>query len=130
MLPEELRALLSQIPVLTAASSAVTVFKLKTGDHKRMPFRLSQNGAALTWTPDSVILKISPHPCGATKQRAATMTSNSDGYYDWTAADYNDFPADKYDCEILPTKPASVTPSGPETAPTSGRLTILIERAL
>lgn len=108
------------------------VFPLKEGDEKRMPIRLTQNGAALPWTPESVTLRIARNPgCSAIERTAVMGSTPADWYYDWVEADYTDFPGGyKYDCEVLIEKPDNVAPGGPETAPTSGRLQISIEKCL
>ena len=108
------------------------VFPLKEGDEKRMPIRLTQNGAALSWTPTSVTFLIARQPGGTSIEREAVAGATAaDWYYDWTAADYDVFPGGyKYDCEVVVVKPAGVAPGGPETAPTIGRLQISIEKPL
>lgn len=109
------------------------VFTLTEGDEKRMPVRLTQNGAALAWTPESVTLKIRrAGGCGSWLERTAVAGATAaDWYYDWTADDADDFPGAtggaRYDCRVVVVKPASVAPGGPETAPVGGVLQIVVE---
>lgn len=97
---------------------------------KRMPFFLTQNQAALSFTPSAVKLRFS-RGGSFIVEKDGVLTSASEGYYDWQESDYTLLPGGHvYDVKLVLTKPGSVTPSGPETVPAKGFLQVAIEEAI